>query len=192
MTADIHAVSSLEVAVKRLEKSGFYWGAISGIKAKAVLRDQAVGTFLVRDSSESRHLFTISLVTSVGVTNVRIVFLEGLFSLDKKDTSKTTTHKELHHCGPPKFDCVVKMAFYYMLVTRKILQARGRSSLDELETKGSAKFFLWRPLYKEVASLQHLCRKALNNQLLAGGSKEDAKSIPHTVKFFLSKYPYPI
>lgn len=192
MTADIHAVSSLEVAVKRLENSGFYWGAISGIKAKAVLRDQAIGTFLVRDSSDSRHLFTISLVTAVGITNVRVVFSEGLFSLDKKNTSKTNTNTKFHHSGPPKFDCAVKMVLYYMIVTRKILQARGRSSLDELETTATAKFFLWRPLYKEVASLQHLCRRALNNQLLAGGSNEDARRIPHTVKFYLSKYPYPV
>lgn len=192
MSADTNAVSTIALAVGKLEKTGFYWGAITGIKAKALLRDQAVGTFLVRDSSDSRHLFTVSLVTSAGITNVRIVFLEGLFYLDKKDKCTTKTNKEFHHRGTPKFDCVVKMVFYYMLVTRKILQESERTPLEALEKTETATFFLWSPLYKEVSSLQHLCRKALNNQLLTNGVKDLPRTIPHTVQFYLSQYPYPI
>lgn len=194
MCAVINAtVSSLDTTIKKLEKSGFYWGAISGIKAKALLRDQPVGKFLVRDSSDSRHLFTITLVTATGITNVRIVLCEGLFSLDKKDTYTTKRNREeFQHRCTPRFDCVVKMVFYYMLVTRKILQGDHQQGASEtLENTGTAKFLLWSPLYKEVSSLQHLCRKALNNQLLANGVK-DLPAVPHTVKLYLSQYPYPI
>lgn len=195
MCAVTNAVSNLDPTIKKLDKSGFYWGAISGIKAKALLRDQPVGTFLVRDSSDSRHLFTITLVSTAGITNVRIVFVEGLFSLDKKDTFTMNTSKEFQHRRSPRFDCVVKMIFYYMLVTRNILQAdveQGASAIP-LENTGTPKFILCSPLYKEVSSLQHLCRKALNNQLLASGVKDlPATCIPHTVKSYLSQYPYPI
>lgn len=182
-------VSSLDTTVKKLEKSGFYWGAISALKAKALLRDQPVGKFLVRDSSDSRHLFAITLVTATGITNVRIVLFEGLYTLDKKDTYTTERNsEEFQHRSTPRFDCVVKMVFYYMLVTRKLLQ--GDPS-ETLEDSGTAKFLLWSPLYKEVSSLQHLCRKTLNNQLLAKGIK-DLPAVPNTVKLYLSQYPYPI
>ncbi|KAL9957752.1 hypothetical protein ACROYT_G034689 [Oculina patagonica] len=187
----LNAVSSLDPTIKKLEKSGFYWGAISGIKAKALLRDQPVGKFLVRDSTDAKHLFTITLVTAAGITNVRIVFCEGLFSLDKKDTFTAKTNEEFHRRCAPRFDCVVKMVFYYMLVTRKILQGDEQGASGIWEDSGTAKFLLWSPLYKEVSSLQHLCRKALNNQLLANGVK-DLPAVPHTVKLYLSQYPYPV
>lgn len=190
MCAVINAtVSSVDRTIKKLEKSGFYWGAISALKAKVLLRDQPVGKFLVRDSSDSRHLFTITLVTTTGITNVRIVLCEGLYSVDKKDTYTTERNiEEFQQYSSPRFDCVVKMIFYYMLVTRKVLQ--GDSS-ETLENTRTAKFLLWSPLYKEVASLQHLCRKALNKQLLANGIK-DLPAVPSTVKLYLSQYPYPI
>ena len=185
-------VSSFDTTIKKLEKSGFYWGAISALKAKALLRDQPVGKFLVRDSSDSRHLFAITLVTATGITNVRIVLCEGLYTLDKKDTymTKRPNSEEFQHRSTPRFDCVVKMVFYYMLVTRKLLQGEPSETLGGEET-GTAKFLLWSPLYKEVSSLQHLCRRALNNQLLAKGIK-DIPTVPNTVKLYLSQYPYPI
>ena len=190
MCAVINAtVSSLDTTIKKLEKSGFYWGAITALKAKALLRDQPVGKFLVRDSSDSRHLFTITLVTATGITNVRIVLCEGLYSVDKKDTYTTKRNsEEFQHRSTPRFDCVVKMVFYYMLVTRKLFRQDASETLENTRT---AKFLLWSPLYKEVSSLQHLCRKALNNQLLAEGIK-DLPAVPNTVMAYLSQYPYPI
>jgi len=182
-------VSSLDTTIKKLEKSGFYWGAISALKAKALLRDQPVGTFLVRDSSDSRHLFTITLVTTTGITNVRIVLCEGFYSLDKKDTYTTnSSSEEFQRPSTPRFDCVVKMVFYYMLIARKLLQQDASETLENTRT---AKFLLWTPFYKEVSSLQHLCRKALNNQFLAKGIRE-LPAVPNTVKLYLSQYPYPI
>lgn len=191
MCAVKNTVSSIDLTIKKLEKSGFYWGAISGLKAKVLLRDQPVGKFLVRDSADSRHLFTITLVTASGITNVRIVFCEGLFSVDKKDTYTTKINEEFQRRCTPRFDCVVKMVFYYMLVTRKILQGDEQGASGVWENTGTAKFLLLSPLYKEVSSLQHLCRKALNSQLLANAVK-DLPAVPHNVKLYLSQYPYPI
>ena len=188
MSAGINPVS-LDPVIKKLQESGFYWGAISGIKAKSLLGDEPVGKFLVRDSADSRHLFTVTLVTATGITNVRIVFFEGLFSLDKNDTMISQRSEKIeHHPAAPRFDCVVKMVFYYMLLSRKIMQEKGPSAGPDKKRK--AIFFLWSPLYKEVSSLQQLCRRALNQQILAGGGKE--LSVPNPVKLYLSQYPYPM
>lgn len=189
MSAGIKAVS-LDSVLKKLQESGFYWGAITGIKAKALLHDQPVGTFLVRDSSDTRHLFTITLVTATGITNVRVVFCEGLFSLDKKDTFMRTKNEASELRCTPRFDCVVKMIFYYMLVSRKIFQDNGQATPMGSDETGQAMFLLWSPLYKEVSSLQHLCRRALNRELLAGGGEE--LFVPYPLKYYLSKYPYPM
>lgn len=192
MSAGINPVS-LDSVLKKLQESGFYWGAITGIKAKSLLRDEPVGKFLVRDSADSRHLFTITLVAATGITNVRIVFFEGLFSLDKNDTLMSQSSEEFEHrSGPaPRFDCVVKMVFYYMLLSRKILQEKAQGDSPGADKIRKAIFFLWSPLYKEVSSLQHLCRRALNQQLLAGGGGQEL-SVPNPVKFYLSQYPYPM
>ena len=191
MSAGIKTVS-LDPVIKKLEESGFYWGAISAVKAKSLLREKPVGQFLVRDSSDSRHLFTITLVTATGITNVRINFTEGFFSLDRNDTFMEPRNEEDKNYSPPKFDCVVKMVFYYMLVSTGILQAKEKVT-KTLGNRGTPKFTLWSPLYKEVSSLQHLCRRALNRQILAtGGTDVKQTSIPHPVKSYLSQYPYPM
>lgn len=77
--------------------------------------------FFVCDSFDLWYLFIISLVIVVGIINVRIVFLEGLFFLDKKDILKININMKFYYSGFLKFDCVVKMVFYYMIVIRKIL-----------------------------------------------------------------------
>lgn len=188
MSGGINTVS-LNPVLKKLEESGFYWGAITGIKAKSLLQDQPVGTFLVRDSSDARHLFTVTLVTATGITNIRIIFCEGLFSLDKKDTLIRQSEEDFKQRSSPRFDCVVKMVFYYMLVSRKILQEKGQATPPKSDKTSTPIFLLWIPLYKEVSSLQHLCRRALNRQIITAGDKE---SIPYPVKYYLSQYPYPM
>lgn len=195
MSSGIKTVS-LDSVLKKLQESGFYWGSITSVKAKSLLRDEPVGKFLVRDSSDSRHLFTITLVTSTGITNVRIVFCEGLFSLDKNDTFVRQENENSENRSAPRFDCVVKMVFYYMLLSRKILQDKEQGAAATQPTHGSgeigtaAVFVLCSPLYKDVSSLQHLCRRALNRQLIAAAAKD--LSVPHPVKFYLTQYPYPM
>ena len=136
--------AGLNSVLRALQQSGFYWGAITAVQANFLLRDQAVGKFLIRDSWDPKHLFTITLVTDNGIANVRINFSESLFSLGSL-TPRT-----------PRFDCVVKMIVYYMLSTELAQRANGQS-----RTMGQ-KFFLLSPFYKGISSLQHLCRKTLN------------------------------
>ena len=140
----------------RLQQSGFYWGAITAVQAKFLLRDQAVGKFLVRDIWDPKHLFTITLVTNTGITNVRIIFCKSLFSLDEQEsfTWRKNGIEGKKQCTP-RFDCVVEMIVFYMLSTQMVRQAKGQSRTGQI-------FFLLSPLYKGISSLRSLCRKTLN------------------------------
>jgi len=53
-----------QVAVSRLKESGFYYGSISHSEARDLLQPHPPGTFLVRDSSQQRFLFSLTVRTS--------------------------------------------------------------------------------------------------------------------------------
>lgn len=175
---------SLEPVLKRLQQSGFYYGSITAIQAKALLQDQALGKFLVRDSSDTRHLFTITLVTSNGVTNIRIIFCKSFFSLDKNDafTRQPISNDSEKDQATPKFDCVVKLVFYYMLSSRMLFKKNGIATGHTL--------LLLSPLYKEVSSLQHLCRRTLHSQILT--ATQESTAISNQLRCYLTAYPYPV
>ncbi|KAG7275882.1 hypothetical protein CRUP_033295 [Coryphaenoides rupestris] len=86
------------LALRKLRESGFYWG-------RALLRSQAPGTFLVRDSSDHRHFFTLSVQTVRGTKNLRIHSERGGFFLQPDPHSARQ---------PPQFDCVLKLIAHYM------------------------------------------------------------------------------
>ena len=166
--------AGLNSVLRALQRSGFYWGAITAVQANFLLRDQAIGKFLVHDSWDPKHLFTVTLVTNKGITNIRIICSESLFYLDGQGSLTT-----------PRFDCVVKMIVYYMLSSELAQRANGQS-----RTMMGQMFFLLSPLYKGISSLQHLCRKTLNRMPLF--KKHQNASIPDSLRIYLNSYPYPI
>ncbi|XP_073507799.1 suppressor of cytokine signaling 2 isoform X5 [Phyllobates terribilis] len=68
------------MSLGELRRSGWYWGHMTVNEAKEKLQDASEGTFLVRDSSHTDYLLTISVKTSAGPTNLRIEYREGKFS----------------------------------------------------------------------------------------------------------------
>ncbi|RMX55889.1 hypothetical protein pdam_00006232 [Pocillopora damicornis] len=97
--------SYLDKVLETLKTSGFYWGALNANQSKALLIKKKPGSFLIRASSDPKHLFTLSLRTELGVTNIRIVMCDGKFSLDQNNG--TSAHAGGNQQGSPKFDCVV-------------------------------------------------------------------------------------
>uniref|UniRef100_H9GQS4 Uncharacterized protein n=1 Tax=Anolis carolinensis TaxID=28377 RepID=H9GQS4_ANOCA len=94
----------VESALERLEASGYYWGSLSGAEAKRLLTSQLPGVFLVRDSSDHHHLFTLSVRTTTGITNLRIQQQGSAFHLEA-----------LPGAGhPPAFCCVVQLVEHYL------------------------------------------------------------------------------
>ncbi|KAM4624025.1 suppressor of cytokine signaling 3-like isoform 1-T2 [Polymixia lowei] len=183
-------------ALRKLHESGFYWGAVGGREASSLLRSEPPGTFLVRDSSDHHHFFTLSVQTARGTKNLRIHSEGGGFFLQPDPRS---THE------PPRFDCVLKLIAHYM--------GKGPDAVGEREgaasgqaggtgAKGGSVYLihtggervpleLRRPLSSSLSSLQHLCRRTLNNRRGPGGS-EHTEQLPHTLRDFLEEYDAPI
>ncbi len=183
------------VALRKLQESGFYWGAVGGREASSMLRSELPGTFLIRDSSDHHHFFTLSVQTARGTKNLRIHSEGGGFFL-QPDPQNTQV--------PPRFDCVLKLIAHYMGKGpdggRSREGACGGNS-GEAEMKGRSVYLihtggeripleLRRPLSTSLSSLQHMCRRTLNNQGLGGS--ERAEQLPHTLRDFLEEYDAPI
>ncbi|XP_039523099.1 suppressor of cytokine signaling 3-like [Pimephales promelas] len=92
-------------AIRMLQESGFYWGSISGKEANHLLSSETSGTFLVRDSSDNRHFFTLSVKTESGTKNLRV-------QCDSKSFFLQTDSKSVQ--SVPRFDCVLKLVHHYM------------------------------------------------------------------------------
>lgn len=179
-------------ALRKLQESGFYWGAVGGREASSMLRSEPPGTFLIRDSSDHHHFFTLSVQTARGTKNLRIHSEGGGFFL-QPDPQNT---QEL-----PQFDCVLKLIAHYMGKGPDAGRSRDGACGGEVEMKGRSVYLihtggervpleLRRPLSTSLSSLQHMCRRTLNNRGLGG--PERAEQLPHTLRDFLEEYDAPI
>lgn len=188
-------MSQVMRALRKLQESGFYWGAVGGREASSMLRSEPPGTFLIRDSSDHHHFFTLSVQTVRGTKNLRIHSEGGGFFL-QPDPQNT--------CELPQFDCVLKLIAHYMGKGPEgglsQNEACGAGS-DGGEVKSRSIYLintggervpleLRRPLVTSLSSLQHMCRRTLNNHGL--GESQQAEQLPHTLKDFLQEYDAPI
>lgn len=162
----------------KLQESGFYLGAITGKEANAMLAAEATGTFLIRDSSDNRHLFALSVKTPSGTKNLRIQCDASSFYLQ-------TDPKNLH--SVPQFDCVLKLVSYYVAQSKG--SGRGGSAYYIYSGGEKIPLELVKPLACSLSTLQHLCRKTVNG-FLDLSSKRD--QLPHPLKEFLQEYDAPI
>lgn len=165
-------------AVRKLQESGFYWSTVTGGQANLLLSSEPIGTFLIRDSSDQRHFFTLSVKTESGTKNLRIQCEGGSFSLQS----------DPHSSHPvPRFDCVLKLVHHYMPLPE---QQPGQASHPRRAYyihSGEEKIplVLSRPLSSSVSTLQHLCRKTVNGHL---DSYEKRTQLPAPIKDFLDQY----
>ncbi|XP_041829634.1 suppressor of cytokine signaling 3b [Melanotaenia boesemani] len=176
-------------ALRKLQESGFYWGAVGGREASTLLRSEPPGTFLIRDSSDHHHFFTLSVQTAQGTKNLRI-HSEGSGFFLQPDAQNT---QEL-----PQFDCVLKLIAHYM---GKGPDTGSGGNSGEAKMKGRNVYLihtdgekipleLRRPLLTSLSSLQHMCRRTLNNRGL--GASEQPEQLPRTLRDFLEDYDAPI
>ncbi|KAK2534937.1 Socs2 [Columba guinea] len=152
------------------EREGWYWGNMTVAEAKERLQDASEGTFLVRDSSHSEYLLTISVKTSAGPTNLRIEYQDGKFRLD----SITCVRSRLK-----QFNSVVHLIEYYVLMCK---------DRTETPSNGTVHLYLNKPLYTSAPSLQHRCRITINkctNQIWD-------LPLPTRLKEYLKEYQYQV
>lgn len=176
-----------------LQISGWYHGAMTYREAKLKLKSCQNGTFLVRDSSDERYLFTLSVKTPRGTTSVRIEYEDGLFMLDSEESLRRSV---------PSFDCVIKLLQYYMRMSKakSMLDSNGNGST--IKPKSRSGQLVWlepsgrkdteariiKPLTSNVPSLQHLCRCSINKAVEPRYIND--LCIPRTLKKFIQEYPY--
>uniref|UniRef100_A0A3P9LQ15 Suppressor of cytokine signaling 3b n=1 Tax=Oryzias latipes TaxID=8090 RepID=A0A3P9LQ15_ORYLA len=183
-------------AFHKLQESGFYWGALGGREASSLLRSEPPGTFLIRDSSDHHYFFTLSVKTTLGTRNLRIHSSEGGFFLqpDPQSTQRI-----------PRFDCVLKLIAHFMGKGTDAGgprdEASGGASEETVTKKRGQNVYLihtagekiplelHRPLCTSLSTLQHMCRRTLNDRGLVGTGTED---IPSTLRDFLKAYDAPI
>ncbi|XP_013779240.1 suppressor of cytokine signaling 2-like [Limulus polyphemus] len=177
--------------VQKLRTSGYYYESLSQQQASVLLQNKSVGTFILRDSSDPRFLFSLSVQTERGPTSVRIHYIDGQFRLDSEESITMFM---------PLFDCVVQLVEYYV----RLSQSAKGSSCVWLDGTGrrDVPIRLYQPLYKKVLPLQHQCRLAINKQLQAGvnpmlssnvgitDQNVNSLKLPNTVKAYLRDYPY--
>nr|BAC28196.2 unnamed protein product [Mus musculus] len=116
-------------------------------EAKEKLKEAPEGTFLIRDSSHSDYLLTISVKTSAGPTNLRIEYQDGKFRLDSIICVKSKLKQ---------FDSVVHLIDYY------VQMCKDKRTGPEAPRNGTVHLYLTKPLYTSAPTLQHFCRLAIN------------------------------
>lgn len=183
-------------AVRKLQESGFYWNTVSGKEASSLLSREPPGTFLVRDSSDHHHFFTLSVKTTTGTKNLRIQCDSHSFYLQTDPRSEQAV---------PRFDCVLKLIHHYMpsakgTGTSSVVHAAGSSDGDGGRSADGSAYFIYsggekiplellRPLASSMSSLQHLCRKTLNGHIDVSTKRDQ---LPQTLQEFLQEYDAPI
>lgn len=177
--------------VRVLRLSGWYYEGITYQKSHELLKDTPVGTFLVRDSSDPRFLFSLSVQTEKGPTSVRLFYVNGCFRLDAQP-----------HLQPamPMFPSVVELVQHY--VSQSKTRCNGPLVWVDQLGKWYSSIVLEKPLRKpdSISSLKRLARlavhKALQNSTRPRISLLPAPhtqlELPESLKAYLSEYPYSV
>ncbi|KAJ8959030.1 hypothetical protein NQ318_022285 [Aromia moschata] len=72
----------LSDTVRALRLSGWYYEGVTYQQSHDMLSATAPGTYLIRNSSDQRFLFSLSVQTDRGPTSVRLFYMNGFFRLD--------------------------------------------------------------------------------------------------------------
>jgi suppressor of cytokine signaling 2 len=193
----------LAATLRALRTSGWYYEGLSWQESAEALQSTSPGTFLVRDSSDPRFLFSLSVQTERGPTSVRLHYVCGQFRLDAEPRLAPLM---------PLFECVVRLVEYYIEATKD--SARPDGADGERQAKGSkgcllrhkeqvwvdarghmySHILLTTPLYKkqQLPSLQHVARLAINRCLRkATGPQQCSSRSVHSAVVATSQLPLP-
>ncbi|XP_053324933.1 cytokine-inducible SH2-containing protein [Spea bombifrons] len=172
-----------------LRDSGWYWGSITATEAKQQLQKMPEGFFLVRDSTHPSYLFTLSVRTNRGPTNVRIEYSDSLFRLDSNYLSKPRILS---------FPDVVSLVQYYVSSCQS--EGNKETSRESSPTPlvptspkepAAVHLKLLHPLPQrgQCPSLQHLCRLQINRSLVPDSDITELP-LPRRMVEYLQRYPF--
>ncbi|XP_011498339.1 PREDICTED: uncharacterized protein LOC105362576 [Ceratosolen solmsi marchali] len=171
-------VARLAEVRRLLQTCGWYHEGLSWQQSENLLKDAPVGRWLMRDSSDSRYTFAISVQTARGPTSVRVFYFMGKFRLDAEPRLALTM---------PLFDCPIKMLEYYCEYSKHVDDHRQEVWLD-YSGQIYSQIYLSEPLVKEVRSLSQLARIAVNQG--SARLEKDMERLPPVIRNYLKEYPY--
>ncbi|KAK2581433.1 hypothetical protein KPH14_005108 [Odynerus spinipes] len=159
---------------KLLQTCGWYHEGLSWQQSENLLKNAAIGRWLMRDSSDSRYTFAVSVQTERGPTSVRVHYFLGRFRLDAEPRFALAM---------PLFDCPIKMLEHYVEYSKRMDEHRMEVWVD-YSGQLYSQIYLTKPLVKEVRSLSHLARLTVNR------NKLPTEHLPSIIKNYLAEYPY--
>ncbi|CAL8088668.1 unnamed protein product [Orchesella dallaii] len=136
-----------------LRNSGWYWEGIDSEASMEILESAVPGAFIIRDSADPRFLYSLSVQTERGPTSVRLTYRNGRFSLDADEKLAEVL---------PKFDSVIRLIEHYVNGGTKV----GKQVWVDPRGNMHSTVKLTKPMRKDVGSLKHLTRVAINRHNL--------------------------
>ncbi|CAG9773834.1 unnamed protein product [Ceutorhynchus assimilis] len=184
----------LRDTVQALRQSGWFYEGISFDESHEMLKDTEVGTFLIRNSSNPKFLFSLSVQTDRGPTSVRLHYTNGYFKLDAQ------THLQ---GVMPAFPNVIDLIQHY---THECEQLRKKPNIQQVWVDNQGKWYspimIRTPLKKksEMSSLKHLARLAVHKAIQLSGKPRipllpppyKQLELPNSLISYLGDYPHSI
>ncbi|KAJ8413549.1 hypothetical protein AAFF_G00080560 [Aldrovandia affinis] len=139
---------TITMTTSMLETGGFYWGPMTVDEAHSILKEEPLGTFLIRDSQQRDIFFTLSYKAPSGPTSIRINFQNSRFSLVGSKESFDSLFKLLeHYIASPKKSLVrpyrkVKLQSLQELCRKRIIETCGPEKIDSIPVNAVVKDFL--------------------------------------------------
>ena len=165
---------SLSHILSQLKMCGWYWEDLSSEEAEQILKNAQDGSFILRDSADACHLFTLSLKAKNLVVSVRVAFSRGQFKLD--------SYRQEYS---PAFGSVVDLVDYYLADKSRVFYV-AVPDMEEFPVS------LQHPIWKTVPSLQHLCRRCVVQRCRTVGQLARLPLPPHLIRYlqeFVSDEP---
>ncbi|XP_023670737.1 suppressor of cytokine signaling 1 [Paramormyrops kingsleyae] len=138
----------ITMTITMLERSGFYWAKMEMEEAHRRLKQEPLGTFLIRDSKQKDTLFTLSYLHPTGPTSVRIKFHESRFSLTGSHKSFVSLFKLLeHYIASPKKYLIrpyrkTRVQPLQELCRKRIIETCGDEKIDLIPVNAVLKEYL--------------------------------------------------
>ncbi|KAJ8965153.1 hypothetical protein NQ314_004378 [Rhamnusium bicolor] len=179
----------LSDTVRALRQSGWYYEGITYQESHELFKGAPLGSYLVRNSSNPKFLFSLSVQTERGPTSVRLFYVNGYFRLDAQPHLQSAM---------PLFPSVIDLVQHYVEQSR--LCKNSAQVWVDPNGKWYSSILLEKPLRKklEPPSLKHLARLAVHKALQASAMPRLAMlppphtqlDLPTSLTAYLSEYPY--
>lgn len=165
----VQSQKDFAASIEKVKDHGWYWGPLSGEAAERILAKEPDGSFVVRDSSDHHHIFSLTFKLNGFVRHVRIEHDQGNFSFGSFTKFKSNTIVDF-----------IENAVEHSRSGRYLFFLHRRPVLGPMRVQ------LLHPVsrFKRVQSLQHLCRYVIVKHVRKDHLEE--LPVPNRIKTYLN------